>query len=410
MGRHNGAMKKNTQTGAALLCASLLASGCATVPDGRKTWITVGDAALAKLQEVAPRVIPRDSRVLEHSERIHLLQVDEAEMRKLGNAIHRDLKLCGGYLVHGSEAEGRAALEPWRAASPGRPGYAIDQQALVLPILEQMQAGNIEQTIGGMAAFVNRYYKTRAGSDASDWLAQQWTGIAGGRSDIAVTQLAHTGYQQKSVIATMRGSDKPDEVVVIGGHLDSIAMGGVDENTRAPGADDDASGIASITEALRAMVASGYKPRRTIQFIGYAAEEVGLRGSQAIAQNYKASKVNVVGVMQLDMTNYKGSDRDIYIYTDYTDAPQNEFLVKLIASYLPGIAVGYDSCGYGCSDHVSWMAQGYPASLPFEAAFRQDNPAIHSARDTYANSGSQAAHALKFARLAAAYAVELGSD
>ena len=402
-------MKKNTKIGAALLFASLLASGCATVPHGTKTWITVGEAALAKLQEVAPQVLPRDSRVLEHTERVHLLQVDEDEMRKLGNAIHRELKLCGGYMVHGSEAEGRAALGPRQAAPPGRRGYAIDQQALVSAILEQMQASNIEQTIGEMAAFVNRYYKTRAGSDASNWLAQKWGGIASGRSDIAVTQFAHTGYRQASVIATITGSEHPNEVVVIGGHLDSIAMGGVDETTRAPGADDDASGIASMTEALRAMVASGYKPRRTIQFIGYAAEEVGLRGSQAIAQSYKANKVNVVGVMQLDMTNYKGSDRDIYIYTDYTDAPQNDFLVKLIGSYLPGIAVGYDRCGYGCSDHVSWTAQGYPASLPFEAAFRQDNPTIHSARDTYANSGSQAAHALKFARLAAAYAVELGS-
>jgi len=48
--------------------------------------------------------------------------------------------------------------------------------------------------------------------------------------------------------------------------------------------------------------------------------------------------------------------------------------------------------------------------MPFESGMSSSNPYIHSANDTYANMGSQADHALKFARMAAAYAVELGSD
>jgi leucyl aminopeptidase len=197
---------------------------------------------------------------------------------------------------------------------------------------------------------------------------------------------------------------------VLGGHLDSISSGSMGETTRAPGSDDDASGIASMTEALRAMIASGYKPRRTIKFMAYAAEEVGLRGSKDIAANFKANNINVVGVMQLDMTNYKGSPSDIYLYTDYTNAAQNDFLAKLVAAYQPGTTVAYSKCGYACSDHASWHAQGYPASFPFETLDGDDNPYIHTANDTYANSGSQAAHALKFAKLGAAFAIELGSD
>jgi leucyl aminopeptidase len=69
----------------------------------------------------------------------------------------------------------------------------------------------------------------------------------------------------------------------------------------APGADDNASGIAVVTETLRAIIASGFKPKRTIKFIGYAAEEVGLRGSKAIAQDYKNQGLNIVGVAQFDM-------------------------------------------------------------------------------------------------------------
>ena len=73
----------------------------------------------------------------------------------------------------------------------------------------------------------------------------------------------------------------------------------------APGADDDASGIATLTEVLRIAMAEGYRPRRTVMFMGYSAEEVGLRGSRAIAQRFAAEGRNVVGVLQMDMTNYR---------------------------------------------------------------------------------------------------------
>lgn len=334
-------------------------------------------------------------------------------MLHLSAAIHRELKRCGGFMFHPSESAGHKALSKPvenKLASLSRPSYVIDNQATVTPLLAQMQDSNIGQTIVDMSAFTNRYYTTNNGVNASNWLKQKWTDMTAGRSDISVAQFTHASYKQKSVILTINGSDNAGEVVVLGAHLDSINANGTSENTSAPGADDDASGIASMSEVLRVMVASGYHPRRTIKMIGYAAEEVGLRGSQDIAQSFKSSNVNVVGVMQLDMTNYKGSDSDIYMYTDYTDGGQNDFVVKLINTYLPTLKVGYDKCGYACSDHASWNAQGYATSMPFETAFTEDNPYIHSANDTYANSGNQAAHALKFARMAAAYAVELGSD
>jgi leucyl aminopeptidase len=408
----------------AVLLSGLLASNSACAAPG-KSWITVGDAAYAHLQKVAPQVIAKESKVLRtneasakvaSTETVHLVEVDEEQMLKLGAAIHTELKRCGGFMFHASEAEGRRALTkqagkaPLAVAAFSRPTYVIDNQATVPGVLSQMQASNITTTIMDMSNFANRYYTTTNGSNASDWLKTKWTSMAAGRSDISVAQFAHSGYNQKSVILTITGTDNPSEVVVLGGHLDSINLSGNGETSRSPGADDDASGIASMTEALRAMIASNYKPRRTIKFIGYAAEEVGLRGSAAIAQNFKANNINVVGVMQLDMTNYKGSPGDIYIYTDYTDSLQNDFLAKLVAAYQPGITVGYSKCGYACSDHASWQAQGYPSSFPFETIDGDDNPYIHTANDTYANSGNQADHALKYAKLAAAYAIELGSD
>ncbi|WP_342120912.1 M20/M25/M40 family metallo-hydrolase [Pseudoduganella sp. OTU4001] len=397
----------------AILVAGMFAACAANAAPS--TWITLGDAAYAKLKAAAPHALAKQSKQGQGKEKVHLVQVDEATMLKLSAAIHKELKRCGGFIAHASEEEGRLALAKASAVQPlalaaSRPSYAIDNQTAVNGVLPGLQASNIAQTIIDLSNFANRYYRTTNGANASSWLAQKWTTMAAGRSDISVTQFTHAGYNQKSVIMTINGTDNASEVLVIGGHLDTINMSGNGETSRSPGADDDASGIASLTEAARAMIAAGYKPRRTIKFIGYAAEEAGLLGSKDIAANFKANNVNVVGVLQLDMTNYRGSAKDIWIYTDYTDSQQNSFLASLISTYTPAVTVGYSACGYACSDHASWQNQGYPSSFPFETLDGEDNPHIHTANDTYANSGNQADHALKFAQLATAYAVELGSD
>jgi putative aminopeptidase FrvX len=61
----------------------------------------------------------------------------------------------------------------------------------------------------------------------------------------------------------------------------------------APGADDDASGIAPLLEVLRIALASGWKPKRTVKFMGYAREEVGLRGSNAIATSVPGRRLRM---------------------------------------------------------------------------------------------------------------------
>jgi leucyl aminopeptidase len=111
-------------------------------------------------------------------------------------------------------------------------------------------------------------------------------------------------------------------------------------------------------------------------------------------------------VLNLDMTNFKGSPLDMYLMQDYTNAAQNAFVGSLIDRYV-GATWGTDVCGYACSDHASWNNAGYPASMPAEARYADTNPSLHTTRDTIAASNNSAAHALKFARLATAYTAEL---
>lgn len=80
-----------------------------------------------------------------------------------------------------------------------------------------------------------------------------------------------------NVVATLRGSEFPDEYVVVGGHFDCFSA--------ATGAVDDGSGFAPAMEALRLIQAAGGRPKRSIVVILFAAEEIGLVGSQAWLKN-----------------------------------------------------------------------------------------------------------------------------
>ncbi|MEN3030570.1 M28 family metallopeptidase [Chromobacterium amazonense] len=401
--------------------ALLVLLGLAGAAQAQPVWISVGDQGYQLLRQLDGRAQSQESRTLAADgrlakgaagETVHLLQVDEALLPKLSDAIHDKLRHCGGYIVHGSLKEARAALNGPAAplAALKAPSYAIDNQATVNKLLPQLQDSNVQATIQSLSSYQNRFYTTSHGVNASNWIASQWKQLAGSRGDVTVEQISHAGWPQKSVILTIKGTDNAAETVVLGGHLDSTVGNGTGESSRAPGADDDASGVASLTEVARVLLASNYQPRRTLKFMAYAAEEVGLRGSADIAKRFKQQQAKVVGALQLDMTNYQGDAQDIFLFTDYTNAAQNTFLANLAKVYLPSLKVGYSQCGYACSDHASWTAQGYAASFPFESSFDNSNPYIHTRNDTLANSDSQARHALKFSQLALAYAVELGSD
>lgn len=408
-----------------LLLALAAAASCGLAA-AETAWITVGDDALRVLRTVVPSVAPvstaqvavtvperRGSRTLvRQTDNVHAVEVDEDALPWLSLAVHAQLHRCGGFVRHDSMAEALTVLH--RLQSPeaptvAAPSYAIDDAAEVTPLLAQMQSSRILSTIQSLSDFQNRYYTSSSGVSASTWLFNTWKQLAAGRSDVKVTQVRHTGWPQKSVSLVIQGSTNANETVVLGGHLDSIASGSTD-TMRAPGADDDASGVASLTEVVRVLLANGYKPKRTIEFIAYAAEEVGLRGSQQIATRYARQGKPVVGVLQLDMTAFQGDPTDLWIFTDYTNAAQNQFVADLAAAYLPQLTVGYDRCGYGCSDHASWTGRGFAASFPFEASDAHYNKALHTPNDVIATFGSQAEHALKFSRLALSFAVELGSD
>ena len=415
---------------AVVVCAAAVLH--TTPAQAAPAWITIGDKAFMLLiaQTPAARVLATQrvpvtlpqlrgsATLVQGSETVLAVEVDDSALDGLVSAVHDKLHRCGGFVQHASEAEARAVLHrlqvPSAVASMApAPSYAIDNQAAVNARLPQMQASNILSTIQSLSDFQNRRYNSSHGVNASNWLFNRWRQLnPGTRRDVQVSQITHTAWPQKSVEFTIWGSGNSGETIVVGAHLDSIAGGSATSETqRAPGADDDASGVASLTEMIRVLMATSYLPKRNIRFIAYAAEEVGLRGSQDVASRQSQRRDKVVGVLQLDMVAYSGNaPKDIWLYTDYTNPAQNQFMADLVGAYLPGVTVGYDACGYGCSDHASWHNAGFAASFPFESNEVGYNRQLHTANDTIATFGNQADHALKFARLGMAYLLELASD
>lgn len=388
------------------LLAMALMSAYSNVYAEDKVWISIGaDAAQTVSKSGAQSVLPQS---LASSGDVWVGEVNVEELAQLSHNMHEEHHRCGGYMVHASAQSAMAAsVMPQSLSQFSIP--KLTQQTTLNTWLPYVSASQLTNTIRSLTSFNNRFYTTTSGAQASDWIANEWRSLSSGMAQANVEQIVHTGYNQKSVVLTVEGTEKPDEWVVVGGHLDSTIGSRTDEQSIAPGADDDASGIAGVSEIIRVLSENNFQPKRSVAFMAYAAEEVGLRGSQDIANRYKSEGKNVVSVLQLDMTNYQGSTEDIVFITDYTDSNLTQFLASLIDEYIPELTYGYDQCGYACSDHASWHKVGYSAAMPFESKFNDYNPNIHTSQDTLENSDPTGAHAVKFTKLGLSYVVEMAN-
>lgn len=407
-----------------LLAVFLLASGPRlaaqdSLPVGAppdELWITLGTDAFATAERTFPASaarppLPRFAEALG----VVLTHIPRSDVADLSLAIHHDLRRCGGFVAHESLADAQAELARIAATSQnparGTLPFSIDQPLRVGQLAGQVSEAQILATITTLSTqFVNRYQLHPTGTAAAEWIRDLWLGYAAGRPGVTVELVSHSITPQPSVVLTLPGTTLPEEVVILGGHLDSIGPGTANPNFSAPGADDDASGIASLSEVVRVAFASGFAPQRTIKVMAYAAEEVGLRGSTDIATTFQTAGTQVVAVLQLDMTGYQGSVEDIALISDFTNPDLTAFLGDLLDTYQPDLVWTTSLCGYACSDHAPWHNRGYRASFAFESRFGQHNNQIHTIGDTVATLGQSATHAAKFSRLAAAFLVETSLD
>ena len=152
----------------------------------------------------------------------------------------------------------------------------------------------------------------------------------------------------RNVVAELRGREKPDEIVVIGGHIDSWDVG--------QGAMDDAGGVVAAWEAVRLMKALGLRPRRTVRVVGWTNEENGIDGGNAYRKTHDAEVAKHVFAMESD----NGVFRPYGIAAVGTDSALA--MLRRIAPLLGRIEADSVSRGNGEADIGPLLEAGVPGA------------------------------------------------
>src|SRR5580693_3958330 len=188
-------------------------------------------------------------------------------------------------------------------------------------------------------------------------------------ADLSIPNQIGGAIKAANVVAEIRGSEKPDEFVILGAHLDSWELG--------TGALDNGCNAALVVDALRAIKASGVKPRRTIRFVLFSGEEQGLLGSRAYAFNHRAELDKAAGVVVYDSGTGKttgfslGGRKDVLPIAKELIAPLAQFDVKELKLDIE----------WG-TDHFDFMLEGVPTFVAdqLEANYLEN---YHAVSDTY---------------------------
>ncbi|NJX14965.1 M28 family peptidase [Tamlana crocina] len=192
-------------------------------------------------------------------------------------------------------------------------------------IIDSVSAERIENDIqtlvnfGTRNTFSDTLSNTRGIGAARRWIKKEFETISNNCADCLdvfyqkdfVTQKGNSRVPHDAwvvnVVAIQKGIKYPNRYIIMSGDIDSRASDTMDFTTNAPGANDNASGMAGTIEAAR--VLSKYKFESSIVYVGLSGEEQGLFGGQGLAQYAKENGWDIIGVFNNDMIgNIKGID------------------------------------------------------------------------------------------------------
>ncbi|MFZ6027495.1 MAG: M20/M25/M40 family metallo-hydrolase [Chloroflexota bacterium] len=279
-----------------------------------------------------------------------------------------------------------ARPEAATVASPA----AITPDPLVQSMLSQVTLENVRSYTGDLSGewpvmVAGQPYTITTRNTYSGTPIQKATQFVGAHLaalNLDVEYHQWSGATYPNVIAELPGLTNPEEIYIIGGHLDDMPSSG-----RAPGADDNASG--SVATLLAADILSQYQWGCTLRFAFWTGEEQGLNGSEAYAQRAHSAGENIQGYLNLDMIAWNSGSSAPGIDLLYsTSMPSTLQLAQLFADTVDAYDLNLTpqlitSLGGG-SDHSSFWDQGYTAILAIEDQ-GDFNPYYHSINDDMDN-------------------------
>lgn len=284
-------------------------------------------------------------------------------------------------------------------------------EELIKPILETIHVEDIELELVELIRELpsDRYYKSENGAKAAhylhDYLKELMTGSA---LEFELSKFEHS-WVQPSLILKVQGKSKKS--IIIGCHIDSINF---KFYQHAPGVDDNLSGIVTVIQTIKQLIklvkTSNVELVNSVEFQFYAAEEMGVIGSTQVFKQYRDNNIEIIGMLQQDMTGYtkasidSGKGEHFGLIVDYASTSLMEFIKRIVSSYT-SIPIINTECGKVCSDHVSALMFQYPSVYVLESEIALGNPFIHTEEDTIDKIDFK--HMLEHVKLTTAFTMEL---
>ena len=199
-------------------------------------------------------------------------------------------------------------------------------------------------------------------------------------SDYFESPAAGSNLRTRNIVAVLPGSLK--QAVLVGAHYDSLPIVGP-----SPGADDNASGVATLLSVAKSLSDLNVTPKRSIVFVAFSGEEQGMKGSSHFAKTV-APSLNIEQAIILDQDGNPGSSRAL-IYESVGDSTDKLRIIDTLAhSTDPNISGGFEvnHQGFG-SDHVSLTTD---AGIPSVLVIERENMSFaakygHTSSDTIDN-------------------------
>jgi hypothetical protein len=188
----------------------------------------------------------------------------------------------------------------------------------------------------------------------------------------------------QNVIGFLEGTDPvlKEQIIVIGGHYDHLGFGGKNSGSRVPeehaihyGADDNASGTASVIEIAEKLAANHKNLRRSVIVIAFGAEELGLLGSKYFTNNPLVGMDKIVAMINVDMVGRLKETGELMVGGTGT-SKEGEILLDVLAKD-SGLKLAMSPNGFGPSDHASFYVEDIPVFF-FSTGAHED---YHTPRD-----------------------------
>ena len=284
----------------------------------------------------------------------------------------------GGILCRAVVTAGACCL---LVVSPHGQATAPPPDAAVARMVSEVSRDRLEEVVKALASIPTRFSPTSgcrvAGTSIYNFLSRMGIAVEYETFRYSSPRVA-ASVPGRNVVATLPGTAVPERVLILGAHYDSTSK---DEFHVAPGADDNASGVAAILEIARVLATHRFS--LTIRVIAFDAEELGTFGSEHAAQLAKSRQEKVAAMLNLDMVGFSdGGKRPLALAPDREDQWLAEEFMQAASRYGVGIRlVRRASVRFARSDHASFWAAGYPA-LDIVEDQPDNNPHYHHSSDT----------------------------